>query len=183
MITYDGGGVFMNKVGERAKFFILGLGLGLFCLAGVASDKAKDEAKIYQEGLEAMKGRGYLQVANKMEEWKFELMQAWDEENPIPEVVSKYNRGKVKFSKSEVKEIFAAGGKFQVAVYKKLVEKSWATLGAIDDMGLAAKDAEMQVEKYCVIRVVFKDNMMVHLRIWPKLEQSAISGGTWRRGR
>jgi hypothetical protein len=171
----------MKKIGETEKFVILGLALIILGLAGSASDKAKDQAKIYEGGLEAMRGQEYSPVTAKLVEWKFGVLESWDVENPTPKVISQYNRGKVKFSKQEFSDIFAPGGKFRVIVLSRLAEKEWATLGAVNDMGMSVnKDAEIQVERYCVIRVVFKENKLVHFRVWPKLEQSSFSGGTWR---
>jgi hypothetical protein len=171
----------MNKLGETIKFIILGLVLRVVCLAGRVSDKAKDQAKVYEEGLAAMRGQEYSLVTAKLVEWKFGVLDSWDVENPTAKFLSRHDRGKIKFSKEEFNGIFAPGGKFRVVVLNRLAEKEWATLGAVNDMGMSVnKDAEVQVERYCVIRVVFKDSKLVHFRVWPKLDQSSFSGGTWR---
>jgi hypothetical protein len=145
-----------------------------------AADKVADDAKACQTALESMKGQPVTKVVDAIREWKFEGLDSWSAENPTSKDVSKHNRGKVKFSSQEYKDIFAPGGNFRVAIYNKLVGTDTSHFGEVDQYGMsAAKDAQINLEKYTVIRVVFLDDKLVHSRVWPKLEQSAFSGGTW----
>jgi hypothetical protein len=49
-------------------------------------------------------------------------------------------------------------------------------------MGMSTtKDTELNLAQYTVIRVVLKDDKMVHFKVWPKIDQSGFSGGTWLR--
>ena len=41
------------------------------------------------------------------------------------------------------------------------------------------KDATVDLQVYTVVRIVFKDEKLTNVRIWPKLELSGVSGGTW----
>lgn len=164
------------------KTTILGVAVFVLSLGVSSSDKVKDEAKAYQAALEAMLGQDYSQITAKLKEWKFEPLDAWMAENPTPKEISKHNRTKVKFSKQEVKDIFGPGGKFKVVIYNKLIGTSVSHYGEIDGMGLSTtKDTEINLSQYTVIRVVLKDDKMVHVRVWPKIDQSGFSGGTWLR--
>ena len=159
---------------------ILGVLLALFAPAVPAADKAADDAKACATALESMKGQPMMKVLDTIRGWKFEGLDSWIAENPTSKDVSKHDRGKIKFSSQEYKDIFAQGGNFKVVIYNKLVGTDSSHIGEIGDMGMSAtKDAQINLEKYTVIRVVFLDDKLFHYRIWPKLEQSGFSGGTW----
>lgn len=161
---------------------VFGAMLALLARAFPAADKAADEAKACEATLGSMKGQPIMKVLDTIRGWKFEGLDSWMVENPTSKDVSKHNRGKVKFSSQEYKDIFGQGGNFKVAIYNKLVGTDASHIGEIDAMGMSAtKDAQINLEKYMVIRVVFLDDKLVHSRVWPKLEQSAFSGGAWLR--
>jgi hypothetical protein len=161
---------------------VVGVAMAALCLAGYAADKAADDAKAYQETLEGMMGVGFPKVIAKFHEWKFEILDSWQAENPTAKDVSRHNRSKVKFSSQNYKDIFSQGGKFKVVVYNKLIGTDASTIGEVDQYGMSVmKDAEINLEKYTVIRAVFKDDQMINVKVWPKLEQSGFSGGTWLR--
>jgi hypothetical protein len=170
----------MKNLTKGLRFVVLGSAVAVLCLAGLASDKAADNAKAYQAELETMKGNGPPPILNKLADWKFELMGAWMAENPSPKDVAKHAKGKVKFSKQEVQDIFGSAGKYKVAVYGKVVGVSQATTGTIDETGSSfSKDLTVDLQVYTVIRVVFKDEKLTNVKTWPKLEVSGVSGGTW----
>lgn len=170
----------MKSLTKGLRIVVLGSAVAILCLAGLASDKAADNAKAYQTELEAMKGSEPPAVLNKLADWKFELMGAWMAENPSPKEVTKHDKGKVKFSKQEVQDIFGSAGKYKVAVYGKIVGVSQATTGTIDETGSSFnKDLTVELQVYTVVRIVFKDEKLTNVRIWPKLELSGVSGGTW----
>jgi len=159
---------------------VLGAVLALFARAVPAADKASDDVKAWEAALESMKGQPMMRVLDTIRGWKFEGLDSWIAENPTSKDVSKHNRGKIKFSSQEYNDIFAKGGSFKVAIYNKLVGTDSSHIGEIGDMGMSVtKDAQINLEKYAVIRVVFQDDKLASYRIWPKLEQSAFSGGTW----
>jgi hypothetical protein len=41
----------------------------------------------------------------------------------------------------------------------------------------AGKDATLTVEKYTVIRAIFKDNALLRFTVWPVMDQGGMSGG------
>jgi hypothetical protein len=149
--------------------------------AGLASDKIADDAKVYQAGIEAMKGQETRAVLNKLVSWKFEPMVAWMADTPASKDFKKFNKGKTKFSKKELAEIFEPAGKFKIAVYGLLVATDSATTGSVDQYGMGSmKDASHSLQIFTAIRIVFRDEKLVDVRTWPKIENSEIAGGTWR---
>ncbi len=170
----------MSKMRPFVVPVILGAILALFAWAVPAADKASDDAKAWGAALESMKGQPMMKVLDTIREWKFEGLDSWIAENPTSKDVSKHNRGKIKFSSQEYKDIFAQGGSFKVAIYNKLVGTDSSHVGEIGDMGMSVtKDAQINLEKFTVIRVVFLDDKLAFYKVWAKLEQSAFSGGTW----
>lgn len=140
--------------------------------------KPKEQAKVYEEALRGMMGQSFAKVVSMIEDWKFQCLDAWEAKDPTAKDVAKHNRNKVKFSKKEIAGIFGPGGTFQVVVYNKLVGTDATTIGAVDASGMGAgKDLTVNVEKYTVIRAVFKDNVLILFKVWPVLEQSAMAGG------
>jgi hypothetical protein len=149
--------------------------------AGLASDKIADDAKVYQTAIEAMKGQGPRAVLNKLESWKFEPMVAWMADTSASKDFKKFNKGKTKFSKQELAEIFEPAGKFKIAVYGLMVATDSATTGSVDQFGMGSmKDASHNLQIFTVIRIVFRDEKLIDVRTWPKMENSEIAGGTWR---
>jgi hypothetical protein len=165
-----------------SKIILLGSVIVVFSPGAYSSDKVGDAAKAYQATLETMRGQDYWKITAKLEEWKFEPLDTWMAENPTPKDIGKHNRTKVKFSKQEITDIFGPGGKFKVLIYNKLVGTDASNIGQINESGMSTtKDTKINLEQYTVIRVVLKDDNMVHFKVWPKLDQAGFSGGTWLR--
>lgn len=145
--------------------------------------KPKAQAKVYEATLQGMIGQSLNKVVSAIDDWKFEALAAWEAVDPTAKEVAKHNRNKVKFSKKEYAEIFGGGGNFKVVVYNKLVGTEQTKLGEIDASGMSAsKDVSITLEKYTVIRTVFKDNVLAFVRVWPVMDQAGMSGGmTYRR--
>jgi hypothetical protein len=163
------------------KAAIIVSAVAILCLAGLGSDKATDNAKIYQADLEALKGQEFPKILEKLDAWKFELVDSWMAENPAAKDITKHNRGKVKFSKEELRDVLGQAGKYKFAIYGKIVGVDQASIGTVDQFGMSnSKDATVDLKVYTIVRIVFRDDKLVHVRIWPKLEQSDMSGGTWR---
>jgi hypothetical protein len=160
---------------------VLAVSVSALFLAGFASDKISDDAKIIQTELEAMKGQEPRPILDKLTAWKFEPMVAWMADSPETKDFKKFNKGKTKFSKKELAEIFNPAGKFKIAVYGLLVGTDSATSGSVDQFGMGSmKDASHNLQIYTVIRIVFRDEKLISIRTWPKMENSEIAGGTWR---
>jgi len=159
----------------------------LLAAAGFAQDagkplKPKEQAKVYEATLQGMIGQSLNKVVDVIEDWKFEALAAWEAANPTEKEVASHNRTKIKFSKKEYTEIFGPGGAFKVVVYNKLVGSETTTIGAVDSSGMGSgKDATLYVDKFAVIRVVFKDNLLHVFKVWPTMDQGGMSGGTMYR--
>jgi hypothetical protein len=160
---------------------VLAAAVSALVLAGLASDKISDDAKVFQTELDAMKGQEPQKVLNKLAAWKFEPMVAWMADTPATKDFKKFNKGKTKFSKKELDEIFNPAGKFKIAVYGLLVGTDSATSGSVDQFGMtSSKDASHSLQIFTVVRIVFRDDQLVDVRTWPKIENSEIAGGAWR---
>ena len=153
--------------------------ISALCLGGSPTDKISDDAKVFQAELEALIGQAPQKVLEKLTGWKFECRTAWMTEDPASKDFKSRNTGKTKFSKKEIAEIFTPGGKFKIAVYVLLVGTETATTGEIDELGRAVgKDAKITVQVFTAIRIVFRDDKLISVRTWPKMESSAMTGGT-----
>ncbi|MGA2531732.1 MAG: hypothetical protein ABSG19_01710 [Candidatus Aminicenantales bacterium] len=172
----------MNNKRRIVYWIVLAPVIAAFCMAGAASDKNADNAKLYQKSLETMVGQSSGYVLPQLEKWEFRTLESYGAENPTWKDISKHNRAKVKFSKDDYNQLFAQGGNFKVLVYNKLIGTDTSHIGEIDGSGRGImKDANINLQQYTVIRLVFKDDKLIQCRVWPKLDQSGFSGGTWLR--
>jgi hypothetical protein len=160
----------------------------LLLAAGAAAQKdekplkPKEQAKIYETTLQGMIGESLNKVVDVLRGWKFEALAAWEAVDPTEKDVAGHNRNKIKFTKKEYAEIFAPGGSFKVVVYNKLVKTETTTIGTVDSSGMGSgKDATLNVDKYTVVRAVFKDNALFVVSVWPTMDQGGMSGGTLYR--
>jgi hypothetical protein len=150
-----------------------------------AADKVSDAAKVYQAQLEAMKGQAPPKILDLVASWKFELIDAWMADAAASLDFQKHNKGKTKFSKKEIAELLGPPGKYKFALYGLQVAADSATMGTIDEMGMSyQKDSTVNLEVFTVVRLTFRDDQLVDVRTWPKLQSSSVAGGTWylRRG-
>jgi hypothetical protein len=161
----------------------------LLLAAGAAAQNAdkplkpKEQAQVYDTTLQGMLGQSLNKVVDVIAGWKFEALAAWEAVNPTEKDVAGHNRNKIKFSKKEYAEIFGPGGSFKVVVYTKLVKTETTTIGSVDGSGMSSgKDATLNVDKYAVIRAIFKDNALFKVTVWPTMDQGGMSGGmSYRR--
>lgn len=151
-------------------------------LTGSASDKITDAAMAYQAELDKMMGEAPMTIVAKLTEWEFLRSDTWMADNPTPKDISKHPMSKAKFSKQELKDVFGAPGRYKVGVYSKLVGTSQASMGTITDIGMQNnKDATFNVKIFTVVRMVFRDEKLIHTKVFPKIEGSTMSGGNgWR---
>lgn len=168
----------MRVPGLRVVVFllaaVLGGGADVF-----AADQIKDNAKVFQAELEAMKGQEPQAVLAKLTGWKFAPRFAWKTEDPASKDFKANNIGKTKFSKQEIAEIFGQPGQYKVALYVLQVGTETATTGEVNELGQTiGKDASHTVQVFTAVRIVFKDEKLVSVRTWPKLESSSVSGGS-----
>jgi hypothetical protein len=172
----------MKDSTKGLRIAVLGTAVAVLCLAGIASDKAADNAKAYQTELEAMIGQQPPKILEKLAEWQFERADSWMAENPTAKDVSKHDQGKVKFSKQEIRDLLGQPEQYKFATYGKVVGTSSATMGTIDGTGMSfSKDATVDLQVLTVIRIVFRDNKLINVRTWPKIEGMHMTGGNaWR---
>ena len=151
-------------------------------LAGLASDKVTDNARAYQAELDKMMGQAPMTIVAKVTEWEFLRSDTWMADNPTPKDIGKHPMSKAKFSKQELKDIFSPPGRYKVGLYSKIVGTSQASMGTISDIGMQNnKDATFNGKTFTVIRMVFRDDKLVSIKVFPKIEGSSMSGGnSWR---
>jgi hypothetical protein len=166
------------KTSRIRRTGLMALTMAVLCAAAAGADKVIEAAKAYQAELETMIGQAPMTLVDKIEGWQFLRSDAWKEDSPSAKAIGKHRMGKVKFSKQELKDVFGGPGQYKVAVYSKLVGTSSATRGTISEIGLSNnKDATITLKVFTVIRMVFKDEKLVNVRTWPKVEGSSMSGG------
>lgn len=147
----------------------------------LAEDKIGDDAKAYRAQIEAMMGQAPQPVLTKLTGWKFEPMVAWMSDDANSKDFKKFNKGKTKFSKKELEEIFATPGHYKIAVYGLLVATDSATSGSVDQFGMTSlKDYSHNLQIFTAVRIVFRDDKLVSVQVWPRIESSEIAGGAWR---
>ena len=156
-----------------AGLVILGTGM-----ASGEPQKPKEQARQYDATLQGMVGQPFGKTIAAIEDWDFECLDAWEAKNPPPQEVAKHNRNKIKFSKKEIPAIFGGTGTYRVVIYNKLVGTDSTAIGEVNSAGRSAgKDLTLRLEKYTVIRAVFKDNVLMLAKVWPVMDQSGVSGG------
>jgi hypothetical protein len=157
----------------KALGFILLLGV---CLSNCVSTGAK-EAKMYTNNLDTMIGKDKQEVTTMIIQWNFQVLDSWEAENPDADTINEHNRPAIGFSKSEMKEIFAQKGKYDVMVFSKKIGEQSATTGQIDEFGKALMtDTRYASELIAIIRTVFRDGHLANHRVWPNVTVTSISG-------
>ena len=170
----------MNVSRRSVLFVLLPAVLAVVAAAGAAEDKVADQAKAYQAELETFKGQEPPKVLDKLAAWKFELIDAWMAEAATTADFQKHNKGKTKFTKQEIADLLAPAGKYKFALYGIQVAADSATMGTIDSMGMGfQKDSTVALQVFTVVRIAFRDDKLIDVRTWPKLQSSSIAGGTW----
>jgi hypothetical protein len=159
---------------------ILATVVSALCLGGSPEDQVAADVKALQAELEAMKGQGPKGVLDKLASWKFELLAAWKTDDPASQDFKKLNKGKTRFSKKEIAELLGPAGTYKIATYGLLIGTESATTGTIDDFGRGVyKDASYSVRIYRAIRITFRDDKLIDVQSWPRVESSQVAGGTW----
>lgn len=156
----------------KLKFLILSI-VFIFLISCVSA--AHKQAKIYQNNLEMMLGKEKEQVDSMIKDWDFGASDYWEEENPDVDTIN--NRSVSGFSKDEIQEIFSPKGKYSVWLFIKKVGTDSASTGVIGSDGIGAlKDREYTVERFTLIRTVFRDGELVDYEVFPNVSRSSISG-------
>ena len=73
--------------------------------------------------------------------------------------------------------VFSEEGKYRVMLFMKKEATSDASIGTIDEDGMAyMQDTYLASDRYTLVRVVFKDGVFTHFRVWGSVHQSSVSG-------
>lgn len=139
----------------------------VFLYSCATSDTAK-QVKMFRDNMIPLVGKDAEEVTKTIAySWKFGLLDSWQAVNPGLETVIKNNFQKHGFSKQEAQEIFAAKGAYKVMLFLKLLGREEVKTGEITGLGTANfMDEKFISQDISCIRVVFKDNKLVHQRVW-----------------
>lgn len=158
----------------KAKIFGI---LIVFCVCLCCTSPGTRQAKIYQGQLETMIGKATSEIEAVFKDWKFDLMETWQQENPSADFIKEKNRPVVKFSEDEMKQIFSEEGKYHVMYFQKKEATTDASIGTIDEGGISYMgDTAMASDRYTLVRAVFKDGAFIHFRLWGNVHQTQVSG-------
>lgn len=138
----------------------------VFLLSCATSDAAK-QVKIYQDNMLLLVGKDAEEVTKTIAySWKFGLLDRWEAVDPSLEAVIKNNFQKRGFSKQEAQDIFAPKGAYKVMLFQKPLGREEATTEVQMDMSLRGMGQKNIAQELAYIRVVFRDNKLVHQRVW-----------------
>jgi hypothetical protein len=170
---------------KKFKDTFFGFGLSfviviLIWLAGCVVPVETKRAQTYQTHLGSLQGKKSKEVLPVIiDEWKFEVANQWEGEKPAPQDVNKVAVKVIKFSEKEIQAIFSEPGHYRVMVFSKVVGSTSATTGEIDSMGFPlSKDSTYVSNKYCVVRLVFSDDILLNSRVWGNLDRGRFIDGT-----
>lgn len=149
----------------KSKAWALFLSL-VFLLSCATSDTAK-QVKIYQDNMALLIGKDAEEVTKTIAySWKFGLLDRWEAVDPGLETVTKNNFQKHGFSKQEALDIFAPKGAYKVMLFQRFRGKAEATTEVQVDMGMHGIDQKSTGQDLTYIRVVFRNNKLVHQQVW-----------------
>lgn len=152
--------------------------VGISCLPSVETK----QAKVYEAQLLSLHNETEAKVLPMVEkEWKFELLRIEKITGLSPSKIKELLPRGIRFSEEEIKTIFSEPGAYKLLIYIKEIGASAATTGEITDLGLSAtKDTAYTVKHYSLIRLVFKEDKLLHSRVWPRIDSSQLAEGVIR---
>jgi len=139
-----------------------------------ASSPDKQQAKIYTHGLESLMNRNSEEVSTQItEDWGFVCIGIWKGENPEPDDVLAENKGVTAFTKKEADNLFAPEGAYKVMNFMKYLRDEKVSIRTISSTGTTrvinvGKTRDVVHRAY--IRVIFKDDKLVHFKVWPRVD-------------
>ena len=156
------------------KFKFFSLIIILTFIANCASSPDHKQAKIYISSLDSSINQDSEEVASKIiDTWGFHCIKLWNAEDPTLKDVLKENRGRTVFTKQEVNRIFSPKGKYKVMHFNKYLRTEKVSIRTISSTGYSmSKDIgkTREVVYYTFIRIVFRDDKLIHFKVWPRLE-------------
>ena len=139
-----------------------------------ASSPDKQQAKIYARGLESLMNRNSEDVSVQItEEWGFVCTGIWKGENPSIDDVLAGNKGVTVFTRKEADALFESLGSYEVMHFMKYLRDENVSIRTISSTGTTrvinvGKTRDVVHRAY--IRVVFKDDKLLHFKVWPRVE-------------
>ena len=128
-----------------------------------------NEPKIYVSGMEPLMDKDTNAVLAEIEDnWEFKCSKFWTTQNPTLKDVSKEIKGDTAFTEQEAGQIFSPKGEYKVMVFFKLISSEKIAIGTISSTGKSLPQAgEGATDKsHAYIRVVFRDDKLVHFHVW-----------------
>jgi len=158
----------------KMKIQFLCLSIILIFLLSCATSPDHKQAKIYTSGLDSLMNQDSEEVSNLItDEWKFVCTGIWKEENPAIDDVLGENKGTTAFTKKEADTLFAPKGAYKVMHFMQYLRTEKVSIRTISSTGYTmAKDVgkTRDVDHHAYIRIVFREDKLVHFRVWPCVE-------------
>jgi len=165
--------IFLSR---KSGFLILSI-IFISLLSCVTSPDHK-QAKIYSSGLDSLMNRKSEEVsAQTTEEWGFVCTGIWKGENPAPDDVLEGNKGITAFTREEAEALFVSEGAYKVMHFMKYLRTEKVSIRTISSTGYTmVKDVgkTRDVDHHAFIRVIFRDDKLVHFKVWPCVEAQQI---------
>ncbi len=153
---------------------ILCLSVLFIFLLSCATSPDHQQAKIYVSGLDSLMNRNSGEVSTQItDEWGFVCTGIWKKDNPSAGDVLGENKGPTAFTEKEADALFAAKGTYKVMHFMKFLrtEKvSIRTISSTGDTRVINVGKTRDVNHHAYIRVVFRDDKLVHFKVWPRVE-------------
>jgi len=169
--------IFLSR---KSGFLILSI-LFIFLLSCATSPDHK-QAKIYSGGLDSLINQDSEEVANLItDKWGFVCIGIWEEENPSLDDVIRENKERTAFTEKEADDIFTPQGQYKVMHFMKYLRTEKVSIRTISSTGYTmVKDVgkTRDVDHHAYIRIVFRDDKLVHFRVWPRVEAQQTSSAS-----
>ena len=157
---------------KKAGFFVLSV-IFIFLLS-CATSPDQQQAKIYASGLDSLMNQTSEDVSSQItDEWRFVCTGIWKKDNPSVDDVLGENKGTTAFAKKEADALFAPEGAYKVMHFMKFLRTEKVSIKTISSQGYTmVKDVgkTRDVDHHAYIRVIFRNDKLVHFRVWPCVE-------------
>lgn len=160
------------SVYRKPVFFLLGV--AIVFLGGCVSSPDQQQARIYTSGLESSMNRNAEEVSAKItDEWGFVCTGIWEKDNPSAGDALGENKGPTAFNEKEANALFDVAGAYKVMHFMKFLRTEKVSIRSISSTGdtrVINVGKTRDVNQHAYIRVVFRDDELVHFRVWPCVE-------------
>ncbi len=107
------------------------------------------------------------------DEWEFVCTGIWKKDNPSVDDVLGENKGPTAFTEKEADALFAPGGVYKVMHFMKYLRTEKVSIRTISSTGntrVINVGKTRDVNHHAYIRTLFKDDRLVHFKVWPCVE-------------